>query len=178
MKHRTKNTLREMAKHLGLKVCFVSYFDAATHGKLLPRERRILINAHKPREEHYFTLLHEIAHYLLHFKTPQRKRHARIFDFNWKSEWVTKLCSKMRRTLRFCFNKTSGKEWEADLWAMCAFIYLANRPGCRKDLFAFLDRHPEKSGTFFVATLAVAYGDTKTRLKKIGNVLQLLFSTL
>ena len=88
MKHRKKNLLRDMAKHLGLKIVFVSYFTNDVHGKLLPREKRILINAHKPRYEHTFTLLHEIAHYLLHFKNFTRKRHARFLDINWKIDYA------------------------------------------------------------------------------------------
>ena len=49
MKHRTKNMLRAMAKHLRLKVKHVDYLGEDIQGVLLPNEGRILINAHKPR---------------------------------------------------------------------------------------------------------------------------------
>jgi len=62
MKYTTKNILRELAKQLGLNVKFVHYFANNTHGKLLPHEKRILINANKPRYEHVYTLLHEVGH--------------------------------------------------------------------------------------------------------------------
>ena len=177
MKRRKKNVLREMARHLRLKVSFVSYFDDQTHGKLIPREGRILINANKPRQEHIFTLLHEIGHFLLHFKNPPMKHHPRLFDIAWKIEWVAKLCSKVRRQMRFIFNKASGKEWEADLWAFCVFIYFVRRVGCRDDLLAFLKRHPEKSGSFFLAVFGVAYSDAKTLIKKLPKMLFSLFIT-
>ena len=155
-----------MAKYFGLKVKFVSYFGNDVHGKLFPREKRILINAHKPRCEHIFTLLHEIGHYLIHFKNSPRKHHPRFFDIHWKTEWLACLCSKVRRHFRFNFNKQSGKEWEADLWAFCAFIYLAKQIGCREELLTFVERHPEKTGSFFLAALGVRYSDAKTCLTK------------
>ena len=165
-KHRIKNTLRGMAKHLGIKVKFVHYLDDDTHGKLFPREKRILINARKSRNEHIYTLLHEIGHFWVHFKHPKQKHHPRIFDINWKAEWLANQCSKVRRYYRFIFNIESGKEWEADVWAMCAFIYLARRITCRRELLEFLCRHPEKRKGFLLAAAGTVYSDTKTRIKK------------
>ena len=149
MKHQTKSTLRALAKHLGLKVKFVSYFCDEIHGKLIVREKRILINAHKPRCEHIFTLLHEVGHFLLHFNRPNRTHHPRFFDIPWKSEWLALACSKVRRYFRFIFSRTTGREWEADLWAMCAFLYLARRVGCRSELLKFVERHPEGTSQLF-----------------------------
>jgi hypothetical protein len=80
--------------------------------------------------------------------------------------------------MRYLFNKTSGKEWQADLWAFCAFIYFARHFGCRKDLLTFLDHHPEKSGSFCLSALGVAYSDTKTGIKKVGHALAMPFQTL
>jgi len=166
MKQRKKNILREMARHLRLKVAFVSYFDDQTHGKLMPREGRILINANKPRQEHIFTMLHEIGHFLLHFKNPPRKHHPRVFDVAGKIEWLANFCSNLRRQMRFHFNKASGKEWEADLWALCAFAYLARHFGFREELFSFLQRHPEKQWSYRLVKSAMFYCDCK---KLIAN---------
>jgi predicted SprT family Zn-dependent metalloprotease len=171
MKLRKKNVLREMAKHLRLKVSFVSYFDGQTHGKLLPREGRILINANKPRQEHIFTMLHEIGHFLLHFNNPSRKHHPRLFDIVWKVEWLTNFCSKLRRQMRFYFNKSSGEEWEADLWALCAFAYLAKHFGFRDELVSFLDRHPEKIWSYRLVKTAMVYCDCKRRISNVRRVL-------
>lgn len=171
MKHRTNQALRSLSKYLGLKVKFVGYFKDDIHGKLLPREKRILINAHKPREEHIFTLLHEIGHFLLHFKNAPRKHHPRIFDIHWQIQWLSRLCSQVRRYFRLIFNQESGREWEADLWAFCAFLYLVKPCGCRDELIAFLERHPEKRGRFCLAVLGFVYSGTKAGLLKFRKLL-------
>jgi hypothetical protein len=81
----------------------------------------------------------------------------------------------VRRYFRFVFNKTSGKEWVADLWAMCAFVYLANAIGCRAELTAFLDRHPEKTNLFLLASCGAAYCGIKTRIKNTATFLSFTF---
>jgi hypothetical protein len=162
-----------MSKHLGIKVKFVGYFTADIHGKLLPREKRILINARKPRFEHIFTLLHEIGHFLIHFKMTHRIPNARYLDIHWKSQRLAQFFSKVRRVLRRFRNSDSGKEWEADLWAMCAFVYLTKLLGCRKELNAFCNHHPEKRKLFLLAKLGTIFGNTKRRLQDIYNTLLL-----
>jgi hypothetical protein len=172
MKHRFKNTLRAMAKHLGLKVKYVSYLDAHTHGRLLVREKRILINAHKPRTEHVFTMLHEIGHFVVHHQKP----HAHCpwyFRKDWHNEFLDGLCFKARRYLRFMFNRTAGREWEADMWALCAFIVLSKHLGCRAELLKFLERHPEKLNTLLLVTGALAYTNVKSRLHGLAKKLSL-----
>ena len=176
MTRRTKNTLRAIAKHFGLKIVFVSYFSADVYGQLLPREKRILINAHKPRYEHIYTLLHEFGHFLLHFKSLPRQHHPRFFDINWESERLSNFCSVVRRYFRFAFNIRRGKEWEADIWAMCAFIYLAKAVGCRAEFDAFLKRHPEKTNVYLLATCGTIYCGSKARIKNICRCLLLPFS--
>lgn len=177
MKPKIKNVLRGMAKHIGIVVKFVDYLDDDTHGKLLPRENRILINARKPKTEHIYTLLHEIGHYLMHFKSPPRTHHPRIFDINWTWERLARLWSKFRRYFRFTFNRKAGKEWEADVWAMCAFVYIARHFDCRSKLIEFLDRHPEKTGIFLLAVYGTVYSDAKTRLIKIGQAVSMPFQS-
>ena len=122
-------------------------------------------------------MLHEIGHFVIHFKNAPRKHHLRFLEIHWQAEWLACLCSKLRRYLRFVFNKESGREWEADLWAFCAFIYFSKQVGCMDDLLAFLDRHPEKNGSFYLAALAIAYSRTKTCLSKFQKMLLAPFST-
>lgn len=169
MKHRIKNTLRGMAQHLGIKIKFVDYLSDDVHGKLLPREKRILINAHKPRVEHMFTVLHEIGHFLVQFKNPLKHCRPWFLNIEWKQNRLARLQSQIRRSYRFWLNSNAGTEWQADLWAMCAFVYLSRVIGCRRELFAFLNRHPEKTGVFLLA----AYGSKYARMKSsLAGIIQ------
>lgn len=164
MKVRTKNLLRDTAKHLGVKIKFVSYLADDVHGKLLPREKRILINANKPRYEHVYTLLHEFAHYLLHFNNRAPRRHCPWYlKFNWKIDAIAEIASKLRRFIRLAFNSKAGREWEADLWAMCGLVYL-KRFGGQPDLTAFLNRHTDKKWIYRLAETATVYSETKKRI--------------
>lgn len=171
MKLKTKNALRALAKHLGLQVRFVDYFTPDIRGKLLPREKRILLNAHDPKCEHVFTLLHEIGHFVVHCGARRRKYHPRIFDVNWRNDWLASFSSVVRRYFRQRFNSSSGKEWEADLWAMCALIIFSNRFGARPELNAFLERHPEKINLFLLAVLGSVYSEVKTRFVNISRTI-------
>ena len=166
-----------MAKHLGLKVKFVSYFGDDVHGKLLPRERRILINARQPRTEHIFTLLHETGHFVVHHLHLRPDHCPRFLRKNWKNEFMQDVFSKARRYVRLVFNGHAGREWEADLWAMCAFVALARQLGCRADLLKFLDRHPEKLNTYRLVAAVVAATNAKTRLAKFSKRLARPFKT-
>ena len=177
MKQRVKNTLRAMAGHLGLKVKFVDYLDETTHGRLLIRERRILINARKPRPEHIFTILHEIGHFVVHHQHRGRDRCPWYFRQDWNNEFLSELCAKVRRHLRFLFNRHAGREWEADLWAMCAFFALAKQLGCRTDLTRFLELHPEKFNLSLLAIGALSWSNAKKQLGKLSHCLRLPFKS-
>ena len=174
MKHRVKITLRAMAAHIGLKVRFVDYFDHHTHGKLLVRERRILVNAQTPRVEHVFTILHEIGHFVVHHQNSTRDYCPGYLRKNWKLASVNYYIGLVRRRLRYIFQCSAGKEWEADLWAMCAFILIAKQLDCRPVLTEFLERHPEKWGVFILAKGAFAYTGAKTRLNNTRRMLHQL----
>jgi hypothetical protein len=161
MKHPIKNTLRAMTRHLGLKAKFVDYLDDDTHGKLLIKERRILLNARKSRSEHFYTILHEIGHFVVHHTMSPRDYCPRFLRKDWKRDSIDRIFSLARRYLRFILNSSAGKEWEADLWAICAFILLTRRIGCRTELVAFLERHPEKTKTFLLATSVITCSNVK-----------------
>ena len=62
-----------------------------------------------------------------------------------------------RRYFRYIFNTYKGKEWEADLWAWCAFIRIAKSFDCRRELAQFLHHHPEKVDCFCLAAIGTAY---------------------
>ncbi|HEY3853727.1 MAG TPA: ImmA/IrrE family metallo-endopeptidase [Verrucomicrobiae bacterium] len=171
MKRKTKNILREIAMELGLKIVFVNYLSDDIHGKLLPREKRILINANKPRYEHVYTLLHEFGHFQLHFKNCAPNRFNRWYlNRRWKIEAIAVFASKVRRHLRFKFNTHAGKEWEADLWALCALLYLQKFIG-RSYLTTFLARHPEKTSVFLVAVSGMLCDAIKKRAKTAFQII-------
>ena len=161
-----------MVKPLGLKLVFVHYFPDDVHGLLLAREKRILLNARKPRYELRFTVLHEIGHFFNHVLNPYRQRHLRILDWNWRFRPLTNFCSFNRRYTRMLFAKGSAKEWEADLWAFCAFLRLARFPHFRRDLLHFLGRRHDKIATFCLALLCTIYSAGKCRLQKALSVLK------
>ena len=161
MKQKIKKTLRALTGHIGFKVKYVDYLPDDTHGKLLVRERRILLNARKPRNEHLYTILHEIGHFLVHHTMPPLDYCPRYLRKDWKRDSVDRIFFRARRYLRFIFNCSAGKEWEADLWAICAFILLTRQIGCRSELATFLERHPEKMKTFLLATSVITCSNVK-----------------
>ena len=83
--------------------------------------------------------------------------------------------SKIRRYVRWIFNKESGREWQADLWAMCAFMFIAKSCGCQHDLKSFTNHHPEKLPVMALAALAVAYGGIKARFNRFSRLILLPF---
>ena len=178
MKYTTKQALRVMTEQLRLKVKFVDYFSDDTHGRLIPRERRILINARKPRYEHTFTILHEIAHYVLHVLKKNLLPMPWYLKRRWESARLAKIVKLLRRYVRFIFSTGSSKEKQADLWAFMAFILVAKCAGTSSELRAFIDHHPEKSWIFCSAGLVVAYGGIKTRIQNIPRTLLIPFRSL
>ena len=129
-----------MSKYIGIKVKFVDYLGDDVHGKLLPREKRILINARKPRTEHIFTLLHEIGHFLVHVKKTHTLRNPRFLEIHWKSERLANFFSKVRRGVRFFRNRQSGKEARTMQARANGITYLRwskDSPACAPDALAF-----------------------------------------
>jgi len=68
-------------------------------------------------------------------------------------------------------------EWEADLWALCAFLVLARQVGCWVDLIKFLNKHPEKLKILVLVGSAVAYTNVKNRLITCSKRLLLPFQS-
>jgi IrrE N-terminal-like domain len=178
MKYTTKQALRVMTKQLRLKVKFVDYFPDDTHGRLIPREKRILVNARKPHYEHVFTILHEIAHYVLHVLKKNLLLMPWYLKRRWESASLAKMIRLLRRYVRFRFSTERSKEKQADLWAFMAFILVAKCAGTSSELRAFVDRHPEKFWIFYSAALAVAYGGIKTRIHNMMHTLLIQFRSL
>lgn len=139
------------------------YFDDQTHGKLLVLEKRILINVHKPRVERFYTILHELGHYIIHHLNPPRDYSPGYMRHKWQRDSINKFFKKVRRYLHFIFQCSAGKEWEADLWALCAFWLLAKQSGDKMDLRIFLSNHPEKLQLFALVRIVSGYQSVKKR---------------
>ena len=142
------------------------YLPDDEHGRLIVRERRILINAHKPRYEHIFTVLHEIGHIIMHVRNQNRvHQHPWLHRF-WNIVLIDNFVAKVRRHVRMIFNKDSGREWEADLWAMCAFLYVTKVFKNPYELTTFIWHHPEKSPMVTLAAAGVALTHIKIEIKE------------
>lgn len=116
-------------------------------------------------------MLHEIGHFLLHCNKPRRAYHPRILDLNCENARLAAKVSILRRYFRYIFNCSSGKEREADRWALAAFILFAKHYGARDELMTFLERHPEKFKLFLLVAGGSMYCNAKTHLKKLGYLL-------
>jgi hypothetical protein len=124
-------------------------------------------------------VLHEIGHYLLHVVNPNRKRHPRIFEIDWNIWSIAKLFSHIRRHIRYAFNQEADKEWEADLWAMCAIIYFSGnkRVGCLDELVTFLEHNPDKWQFFLLRCVGMGYQRIKTGWQKLTKLVLFSFRT-
>jgi hypothetical protein len=101
---------------------------------------------------------------LLHFKKCSPNRYNRWYlNHRWKIDPIAKFASIARRTLRRFFNSERGKEWEADLWAMCALVYFRKFVN-PLDLTRFLERHPRKMSILLLAAYSALYCGTKERI--------------
>jgi hypothetical protein len=113
-----------------------------------------IIDPNQPQHEQIFTFLHELGHFVLHYKHSHPVRMPWYLNRPYKNEILGEAAYATRRALRLKL----GKEWQADLWAMCLFCQL----GCPDDLKAFLKQHPEKRPLFYLAVV----GHVKTRIGK------------
>ena len=145
MNKRSATILRSLAEHIRVKIKYIGGMPDGFFGFADPRSRTIVINANKPHDEHVFTILHELAHFVLHFDQPYRLFAPRWVERSYKSTFMVENTYKLKRTLRRRF----GREWQADLWALSAFPIV----GTRNDLEAFFDRHPDKIAPFFLAVV-------------------------
>jgi hypothetical protein len=142
MNKRTAKILRGLAEHIRVKIKYIGGMPDGFFGFADPRSRIIAINANKPHDEHVFTILHELAHFLLHFDQPYRLLAPRWVDRPYKSTFMVENTYKLKRMLRRRF----GREWQADLWALMAFPMV----GTPDELGTFFSRHPRKMPLFFL----------------------------
>jgi len=119
-----------------------------------------IIDLNQPQHEVIFTFLREISHFTPQFKNPRPLRMPWFINRPFENEILGEAAYKTRRALR----QKLGKEWQADLWALCAYCQI----GCPDDLKLFLKQHPEKRPIYLLALA----GHAKTR---IGKFIRKLF---
>lgn len=146
--------LMALSEHLGMKVEMAKDMPKLFCGCQHPDAPVAVINLDQPQPEVIFTFLHELGHFVLHYKNPRPQNTHWLVNRPYENELMADIAYKTRRTLRQKFTK----EWMADLWALSAFAVI----GLPDDLKTFLKAHPEKCGLFCL----VMMGHVKVRIGK------------
>ena len=160
MTRKTKLIVRAVAHHLRLRIKYVSTLSPKVAGFLDPSRasRTIVVNANKSKSDHVFTILHEIAHYILHYERSHRTRLPWYITRQWKSEPMIRFSKLLRRVVSRRFDNES----QADLWAFCALLQI----GAADDALAISAQYPEKNSAFWLSVAASIYAGIKSRLKR------------
>jgi len=159
MTRKTKQFVRAMAHRLRLRIKYANMTPKVA-GFLDPSRasRTIVINANKSKSDHVFTILHEIAHYILHYERSHSMRLPWYLSHQWKSNPMIRLSRTTKRAVSRKFND----EWQADMWATCALLQI----GAADDLQAILKQYPEKIGLVWLCLVGSLYAGVKCRLKR------------
>jgi hypothetical protein len=159
MTRKTKQFVRAIARHLGLRIKYANMIPKVA-GFLDPSmaSRTIVINANKSKSDHVFTILHEIAHYILHYERSHRMRLPWYLTHQWKSNPMIRLSRTTKRAVSRKFNY----EWQADMWAICALLHI----GATDDIQVILTQYPEKTGLACLCVAGTIYAGVKSRLKR------------
>ena len=90
-----------------------------------------------PDSELIYRILHAVRLHHVNLRPPKPLPMPFFVNRPYETEFAGEVAYKTRRALRrFC-----SKEWQADLWACCAYYEL----GCPQEFKAFLAEHPEKA---------------------------------
>jgi hypothetical protein len=159
MTQKTKQFLRQWTADLHLRIKYVSAMSPKVAGFLDPSagSRTIVVNAGRSKSDHAFTIAHEIAHYILHYKRSHRIHLPWYLTRQWKPNFMIRF-SKLIKRLVF---RTFNAERQADLWAIGVLLYI----GATDDLQALLTQHPEKIRWFCLWVVAATFTNIKLRLK-------------
>ena len=98
MTRQTKRTLRALANHYALRIKYASTSPKVS-GFLDPSRasRTIVVNANKSKSEHAFTILHELAHFILHCVRSHRIRLPWYVTRRWKSKRMMHVSKLIKR---------------------------------------------------------------------------------
>jgi len=159
MTRKTKQFVRAIAHHLRLRIKYANMIPKVA-GFLDPSKasRTIVINATKSKSDHVFTILHEIAHYILHYERSHRMRLPWYLTRQWNANPMARFSKATKRLV----SRKLNPEWQADMWAMCALLHI----GAADDFQAILTQYPEKTGLACLCVAGTIYAGIKSRLKK------------
>jgi hypothetical protein len=166
MTRKTKQILRALAAYHELRIKYVSDLPDRVLGFLDPckASRTIVVNANRSKSDHVFTILHEIAHHILHFERSHRTRPPWYLTRQWKSKRMARISKILQRVA----SRKITIEKQADAWAFCALL----RIGATDDLQAILTQYPEKTPMFWLILYSSIYAGIKRRIR---GVLRMLF---
>lgn len=159
MTPQTELALRALAHHFGLTIEYVSNMPSGLRGFLSPIEApdTIVVDATSSRSEQAFTIVHELAHYILHYERSHRTRLPSFLTQQWKSERMIRLSRIFNRFV----SRELNREWQADGWAFCALLQI----GATDDIAEILKLHPEKTGICCLCVIGSIYEGIKSRFK-------------
>ena len=161
MNRTTKKTIRALVAHFGLRIKYVSTLTDKICGFLDPAKnsRTIIINGKKSKSENAFTIIHELAHYLLHYRRTHRSPAPWYWRRRWKSPWMNQFIAKHKR----CCGLILNQECEADIWAFIVLWQI----GALDDVFAVVKRHPHKKNSFYLAMVGTILTRIRTSLRQL-----------
>jgi hypothetical protein len=168
MTRTTKLIVRALAAYCRLRIKYVSDLPAAVPGFLDPSKasHTIVVNANRSKSDHAFTILHEIAHYILHFERSHRTRLPWYLTRKWKSKRMNRLSKTIYRVV----SRKLNNEAQADAWAFCVLLCI----GANDDAQAISAQCPEKSWLYKLALASSICTALKNRVKTtFGQILHL-----
>ena len=140
MNPKIQKLLCDLAQHAGTELIFADGLPTRFYGCQHTEAPIAVINSDLPQCEQIFTILHEIGHFVLHHKKPHSLPIPALINRPYENKHLAEATYKIKRALRVSF----GQEWQADLWATCAFFEI----GCPDDFHEFFKRHPRKMKLF------------------------------
>ncbi len=161
MTRKTKQFLRSLTDYCGLRIKYVSDLPSTVPGFLDPSKtsRTIVVNANKSKSDHAFTILHEIAHFILHYERSHRIRLPSYLTRHWKWRPMIRF-SKLNKRI---FSRKFNAERQADLWAFCTLL----RIGATDDALAIVAQYPEKNSLLWQSVAGCTYSGIKSCLKRV-----------
>jgi hypothetical protein len=157
----TEEQLIALAGHFDLEIKYVNDLPDNVPGILQagPDLGYIIVNARKSRSDHAFTIVHELAHYVMHLDRPPLCLVPRYLDRPWESKVMIQYTQETKDFIHRKF----GPEWQADLWA---FILLWQIKAF-DDLIALPRIYPRFKWMLWYSLAAVIYGGFKKRVKHL-----------
>jgi hypothetical protein len=153
--------IRVLVDSYGLGIRYVTDLPPNVAGLLVPVQspRTIVVNANGTKSDHAFTILHELAHFILHIERSHRTRFPSYLTRQWKSKRMIRFSKIFQRVV----SRKMGHEPQADAWAFCVLIQI----GAIVDARAICAQHPEKRWMFNLVRVSSLYAGIKRRIKSV-----------